>query len=226
MAQNVDYIATSVAMPAQDVWNVALPALQSFVLAVIVLIIGLIVSNTLSTLAKQLISKLGVDKAMHKLGISQKMEEIGLEYKVSSIIGWIVKWFFLIVTFLIVANQLQLTAVTDFLTRVVVYIPNVIVAVGVLAVGLLAAQFVHGAVLKALQNTNLEEGARKMVALTSKYAITIFAFFAALTHLGIASDLINTLFTGIIFALSLALGLAFGLGGKEHANRFLENLRK
>lgn len=226
MAQSVNSLASAVASPTQDVWSVAFPALQSFVIAIIVLIVGLIVAKTLGHVAMQIVSKLGVDKAIHKLGISQKLEEIGIEYKISSIVGWIVKWFFLVVTFMIVANQLNLTEVTDFLTEVVLYIPQVIIAVAVLAVGLLAAQFVFGIVTKALENTSLPGSAKNSIALTSRYAITIFAFFAALTHLGIASELIQTLFTGIIFAISLALGLAFGLGGKEHASRFLDNVKK
>jgi hypothetical protein len=78
--------------------------------------------------------------------------------------------------------------------------------------------------MKVIKSSDLRVG--QIVGTIAKWAIVIFSIMAALDQLGIASQLINTLFTGIVFMLSLAGGLAFGLGGKESAAKLVESLKE
>ena len=58
----------------------------------------------------------------------------------------------------------------------------------------------------------------------TKWSIWVFAILMALFQLGVAAPFLQTLFTGFIVALALALGLSFGLGGKDTAKRILEKM--
>jgi hypothetical protein len=107
---------------------------------------------------------------------------------------------------------------------VVLYIPNVIVAVIILLAGILLATFVRNVVKTAVEAAELASA--DFLSGIAKWAILLFSFMAALVQLQIAPGLINTLFTGLVAMLALGGGLAFGLGGKEHASRVLDRLRR
>jgi hypothetical protein len=135
-----------------------------------------------------------------------------------------VKWF-VIVIFLVASLQiLGLTQVNIFIQQVVLlYLLQVIVAALILVVGAVvadtASRIISGAAMAAGMSASGVAGT------VARYAIWIFAVLAALGQLGVATPFVQTLFTGIVVALSLAFGLAFGLGGQEAAARFIENVR-
>ena len=60
----------------------------------------------------------------------------------------------------------------------------------------------------------------------TRWAIWVFAILIALSQLGIAAQFMFTLFTGVVAMLALAGGLAFGLGGRDAAQKYLERLRR
>ena len=112
----------------------------------------------------------------------------------------------------------------DYYGQVIPYFGSVIVAVAIMLVGSVAANFLHGLVRHALQAGGLRTS--DTLALITKWAILVFTFMAALVQLSIAPDLIRVLFTGLVAMLALAGGLAFGLGGRDQASRFLDRLRR
>jgi hypothetical protein len=111
------------------------------------------------------------------------------------------------------------------LETIALYIPNIIIAIVILLVGLVLGNFTHKVTHKAVQASNLSSAAG-FLATAAKWAIFVFALLAALTHLKIAQDLINTLFMGLVGMLALAGGLAFGLGGKDAARQFIDNVKR
>jgi len=119
---------------------------------------------------------------------------------------------------------LQLTQVTAFLNSILLYIPNVVVAVIILAIVVLVGNFVYSIVKGSTKAAGVMSAT--MLATISKWAIIIFGVLAALLQLGIAASLVNTIFIGIVAMLTLAGGLAFGLGGKEEAANILRKLRE
>jgi len=198
-----------------------LPALLG---AIIVFVLGWIVASVLGTLIAKAIKAAKVDEALEKVGFNKKLKEVGISDTTSGLIGGIVKWFLVLVFLMAATNILGLNQVTDFLNSIILYIPNVVVAVVVLAVAFLVGGFAYNVVKGSTRTAGVMSAT--LLATISRWAIILFGIFAALVQLGIATSLISTIFIGIVSAISLAAGLAFGLGGKEEAAAILKKLRE
>lgn len=225
----MNYFATwneAIRASLQNIWAKIVGLVPEILGALIVLAIGLVIASGLGQLVKKLVHLTRVDVLFSKVGVAKRFDDVGVKFSVSGVVGWIVKWFFIIVTLIAVVDILKLAQVTKFLQDVAFYIPNVIVAIIILVIGLVIGQFAHQIVEKSSKASHLTETAGDALAALAKWSIVIFALLASLTQLSIATDLIKILFTGFVAMLALALGLAFGLGGKEKANRFLDHLGK
>jgi small-conductance mechanosensitive channel len=93
---------------------------------------------------------------------------------------------------------------------------------------LIAAGMVADVMKRVVQSSAMTAGVSSsgFLATVTKWVIWVFAILVALSQLGIASAFIQTIFTGLIVALSLGLGLAFGLGGQEAASKLIEKVGK
>ena len=207
-----------------DLWATVMFFLPKLLLAVVVLLFGLLLANILKTAVIRLVTMLKVDEFMKRLEVTDVFDRVGVKLNVASFFGWIVKWFVIIFALIAAADVLEWDQITIFLNEVVTYLPNVLIAVIILLVGTVLANFVHGVVRSAVEGAKLASG--PFVAGVAKWAIIVFSFMAALVQLGIAESLIQVLFTGFIFMIALAGGLAFGLGGREHANDLLKKLKR
>jgi hypothetical protein len=192
--------------------------------AVIVFVIGISIAVVLRQVVVRMIALLRIDELAEKLDMRKQFERIGLRLHIGSLLGWIVKWFFIIVALIAATDILGWGEVTDYLKQVVLFIPNVIIAVIILLAGILLGNFIQNIVRSAVEAAGLASA--QFLSTLAKWAILVFSFMAALVQLQIAPDLIRTLFTGLVFMFALAGGLAFGLGGKEHASQFLSRLKK
>ncbi len=205
-------------------WESVLAYLPYLVGAVVVFVAGIIIAVVLNRFVVRLSDLLRLDELATKLEVKSALERIGVRLRVGALLGWIVKWFFIIVSLIAATDILGWDEVTDFLKQVVFYIPQVIIAVIILLAGILLGNFVRQIVKSTLEAAQL--AAADVLSGLAKWAIIVFSFMAALVQLKIAPDLIQTLFTGLIAMLALAGGLAFGLGGRDHASRLLDRLRK
>jgi len=205
----------------QNVWVRFLNGLPTFIVAVIVLIIGVLIASFLSRLVKKIVEYAQIDDLVGKTGI---FKTLGTSFSISNILSWVVKWFFIIVTLLAVVNILNIPQVTSFLQQVLLYIPNVVVAIIILALGLIAGNFIENVVRGTSSTSGLSQAAVDALSTISKWAVVIFALMAALVQLGIAANLIQILFTGFVAMVALAGGLAFGLGGRDKASRWLDKI--
>lgn len=208
----------------QNLWAYFIDFLPRFIGALIVLVVGWIIALILGNLVVRIIDFLRIDHLIEKLGLKKGFQKADLELNVAKLVGWLVKWFLIAVFLIAAADILHWTQITAFLNRVVVYLPNVIIAVIILLVGMIVANFTSEVVHKAVRAAKLISA--DFLAGLAKWAILIFTFMAALIQLGIAAALIETLFTGFVAMLAIALGLAFGLGGREQASKFIDRLRK
>lgn len=212
--------------PVMAMWTQTASALPMILGAIVILVIGLIASSVFSSAVRKLVEALKLDSFVERFSVFRKAQESGWRIRPSHIAGTFVKWFFIIVTLIAVSDRLGLDTISEFLNQIVNYIPQVVVAMVLLAVGFMVAQFVHDIAKQSFKTADAHDAAHKYAPLVAKYAIITFASMAAATQLGIAEDLIQTFFTAFVFALALALGLSFGLGGKEHASRALDRLIK
>jgi mechanosensitive ion channel-like protein len=184
-------------LAASAALNNLLAAIPAIIGALLILAIGWILSNFLARLVSGLLSRAGE------------------AFKPSVVGGELVKWLIRIVFLVAAANVLNLPQVSELLNQVLLWIPNLIVAAIILLVAPLIARFVRGVI---------EVGAGRMgftnaslLGRIAEAAIVVFAVIVAIDQIGIAADLVDTLFIGIVAALALAFGLAFGLGGRDVA---------
>ncbi len=191
--------------------------------AIIIFIVGWLVGAGLGRLVAQVISAIKVDQALRAAGVEKVVERAGFTLNSGKFLGELVKWFFIIVFLVASLDALGLTDVTAFLRGVVLtYIPQVIVAVLILLAAAVIAEAADRVVSGSARAAGLK--AAGLLGTLSRWAIWVFAILAALDRLGI-SPLVQTLFTGVVVALALAFGLAFGLGGQQAAARYLERVR-
>jgi len=210
--------------PLQDIWGRFLIFLPSLVGAIVILLVGWIVAAGLDRLVTQILKQLRVDSALNRVGTKTLFEKSGFQLEVSEFVGLLVKWTILLVAFLAAADVLGLSKVTDFLNQILVYIPNVFVAIAILLIGVLAAHFFAGLVRGAVGATKLHVAL--FLAATTKWVIIIFTILVAMNQLGIAASIVDRLITAIFFMIALAGGLAFGLGGQKAAADTLDDIRK
>ena len=192
--------------------------------ALALFIVGLIIASAAGRIVQKLIKVTRIDDLLVKMGVGEILKHFGLEFTLSSVIGWLAKWFVIIAVLITVADGLGWTQITSFLEEVALYIPNVIIAVVILMIGLIAGQFVHRVILKAAKASRISQTTLGLLAALAKWSIVVFAAMATLIQLGIAQDLLQILFTGFIAMVALAGGLAFGLGGKERAKGLLDKI--
>ncbi|MDO8529308.1 MAG: hypothetical protein Q7S18_01425 [bacterium] len=198
-----------------------LPALFG---ALLIFLLGAIVAVALGKVAEKMIGLLHIDQLLEKMKIGERFKDSGIQIRVSKFFGGLVKWFLMLVFLMAATDILGLTQVSEFLNNVIFYIPNVVIATIILSVAFLFGNFVFHAVRSSTKVAGVMSAA--FLATVAKWAIILFGLLAALVQLGIAASLVNTIFIGLIAALSLAFGLAFGLGGKEEAALILKKVRE
>jgi hypothetical protein len=158
---------------------------------------------------------------MQKSGIGDFMAKMGTGTDSAGIVAGLVKWLVRLVVLLVAFDVLGLPAVSDVMRQLLLWLPNLVVAIFVLFVGGIAAR----ALSNIVRGATAEAGFANPETLANVVRTTVWAFaiVVAINQLGIATNLINTLFTGFVGALAIACGLAFGLGGRDLASRTLEN---
>ncbi|MDB5189570.1 MAG: small-conductance mechanosensitive ion channel [Parcubacteria group bacterium] len=197
--------------------------IPNLIVALVIFIVGWLVGAGLGRLVAQVVAAIKVDQALRAAGVEKVVERAGFTLNAGAFLGFLVKWFFIIVFLVASLDVLGLTDVTAFLRGVVLtYIPQVIVAVLILLVAAVIAEAAQRVVAGSARAAGLN--AANLLGTIARWAIWVFAILAALDRLGI-SPLVQTLFTGVVVAVSLAFGLAFGLGGQQAASRYIERVR-
>jgi len=197
--------------------------LPNFLIGVLILLIGWLFGVILGRATIQIFNILGLEKFFAKVGLERLSRKSGHRLSVGVIAGAIVRWTVIIAFALAAANVFGLYYVSSFLVGILNYLPSVFIAGFILIVGNILANFVE----KLIDGSVRAAGLRVSIAGTiAKYAIMVTAVLAALNQLDIVTTFTNTIFIGFIGAVSLAIGLAFGLGGKEAAARAIERIEK
>lgn len=209
----------------EGIWGGLIAFLPNFIVAIVIFIIGWIAAALIGRLVAQVVKALKLDVALEQAGFGKVVKRAGFNLDSGAFIGDLVKWF-VVVAFLVAAFEvLGLNQVNVFLQSVVLlYLPQVIVAVLIMLVAIVIADALRKIVIGSARAAGVTSA--NLLGAITKWAIWIFALLAALVQLGIAVGFIQTLFTGVVVALSLAFGLAFGLGGQEAAARAIEKVRQ
>jgi small-conductance mechanosensitive channel len=153
-------------------------------------------------------------------GLEDVVKRAGHNLNSGLFVGALVKWFVIVVFLMAAFDTLGLTQVTSFLRDVVNYLPQVIIAVLILMVAVVVANVMQKLVVASSRAAHIQSA--ELLGRITKWAIWIFALLTALFNLGVAPALIQTVITAVFAGGALAIGLAFGLGGKEVAQKMLE----
>lgn len=197
--------------------------LPKFILAIIIFVAGWVIGSVLGELVEKVVKSLKVDTLLEGAGARSLLQKAGFNLNTGAFLGGIVRWF-VIIGFLVAAlDVFNLEAVNSLLTSVVTqFIPNIAIASLILIVGAFLADFVRKVMSGAAKAVDAKSSG--LVGGIAYWAIWIFSIIAALLQLHIADQILSTLVTGLVAMLALAGGLAFGLGGKEAASRYIEKL--
>lgn len=210
----------------QNLWAVVMSYLPEVLTAFVVLMVGLLIADWLGGLAKKLVGRFKVDSLLAGGHFTNHLKESGVTFSFAGLVGWAVKWFFIVVFLIAVADILGWQQVNIFLKDIALYMPRVVIAIIILMIGLITGKFLQETVKKSVSASRLPHASAGALAALAKWAVVIFTLLAALVQLGIANSLIEILFTGLVAMLALAGGLAFGLGGKDKAREWLDHISR
>lgn len=207
-----------------NIWTGFVDFLPRFIGAVLIFVIGWIIAVLIGNLVQKIVKYLWVDRLLHKIKVKEAVERTGIKIDVAQALGLITKWFLIFVFLTASTDVMGWNEVTNFLRRFVNYLPNVIIAVIIFTLGIMFANWAQSVVKRSVAAYKFFSP--ELVSAVAKWSIIIFSLLAALIQLRVAPGLLQTLFTGIIAMLAIAGGLAFGLGGKEYAQKMLGKLHK
>lgn len=195
----------------------AIPRILGFI---IVVLIGWLVATLIARAVATLLRTVRYNDIAVRTGIARFTQRAGLTADPADVVAGIVKWLIRIVVLLVAFDLLGLPAVSEVLREFLLWLPNLIVAIAVLLLAGVAAN----ALSNIVRGASAEAGMTNPDTLANVTRIIVWAFsiVVAVNQLGVARTLINTLFTGLISAVALAAGLAFGLGGRDMAARKLD----
>ena len=205
-------------------WVGFLAFLPKLVGAIIIFVIGWVISLGIGKLVAEVFKRLQFSRIFEKGNWRDAMAKAGFKVDASGFIGAIVKWVLVIAFLLAAVEVLGLSQFADFLGSVLAYLPNVIIAALIFVVAVIIADILEKVVRVGAEGMRVGYG--QVAGAIVRWAIWIFAILAILIQLEIASELVLTIVTGFIALIALAGGIAFGLGGKDAAAEAIDNLKR
>ncbi len=204
----------------QELWWGFVQFTPKLVIAIIFFAVGWVLGAVIARALEQVFSALKVDNLLKSIGIDGFFRKAGMNLNSGYFIGQVVKWFVIVVFLIPSLDLVGLNSIKDFLQNDVLgFLPRVIVAALILIIATIVADALSKTVTASVKTMNLTSA--NMLGAVAKYAVWIFAFIIALGQLGVADYYMSVLFTGIIAMLSIGGALAFGLGGKDAAAKFI-----
>jgi hypothetical protein len=208
----------------KDSFNTAMATLVSAIPAIIgaivILIVGWIIGAIVGRIVTGILARTPVDRTFNRHAGSVYGGSAST-FSVSRATGTVVKWLIFLVFLIAATNFLGWPLLTDFLNQVILFIPNLIVAVLILILAPIAGRLVRNAVENGTAAAGVSSG--HLLGRVAEVAVILFGVIIAVNQVGVASNLVDILFTGLVIALAIAFGLAFGLGGRDVAGQLLQS---
>jgi hypothetical protein len=195
----------------------AIPKIIGFL---VILLIGWLIAGALAGVVANLLRAVKFNELAERSGFSGFVRNMGIHTDAAGVIATAVRWFVRLIVLVVAFDALGLPAVSQVLQQLLLWLPNLIVALMVLVLAGLAANALSGLVRGATAQAGL--GNPEVLATLARVAVWAFAIVVAVNQIGIASTLVNTLFMGLVAALALGFGLAFGLGGRDTAAQIVQ----
>ncbi len=208
--------------PAKTVLSQISQFLVNVLLVVIILFIGWIIAKAIKTLVTKILRTIKLDQLSDQINLESVLAKGGISYSLSELIGVICYWLALLITFVVAVNAIGLTVAADLLNRIVLYVPNIIAAIFILILGMFVATLLSNIVKTAANNAGVSQA--KLLGKIVEVLVLMFAVVITLEQLHIATKIIELTITVLLASLGLALALAFGLGCRELAAKYVSEL--
>jgi small-conductance mechanosensitive channel len=209
----------------QDLWQELIAYVPNILVSIIIFVVGWVFASLVGKWIASLIRSLKLDSVLQSIGVQDLVNRAGYRLDTGAFFGALVKLFIIVVFLIAALDVLGLQQINSFLEEVVVsYIPNVIAAAIILLLAAVIADILKNIVMGSAQAAGILYA--DLLGGITKWAIWVFAILAAFNQLNIGAVFAQTLFTGLVAMLALAGGLAFGLGGRDAAARYIERLKE
>lgn len=218
----MDRLALIVADPVKAMLIKIWSYIPTILGAIVILVIGWIIAKFVEAIVVRALKAVRLDVVSDKAGIANMLAQGEIKWTLSELLGVIVYWIIMLSVLAAALNALNLTVAGDLLSRLVAYIPNIIVAIFVLVLGSFLASFVAGIVRTAASNAGI--GTAKLLGKITQAVLVIFAVIIAIEQLNIATAFIAFAVNIILASIGLALALAFGLGCKDIAAKAMQDV--
>jgi len=189
-------------------------------LALIVLIAGWLIAKMIRFAIARALRAVNFHVVTDRAGIDGFLRDGGIRMDATDILAMLVYWIVILTALLIGFNLLGLTYITELVSRVLLFVPKVLVAALILAFGAYFARFVGQSIAAYLRNVHLQDA--DLLGNLARYAILTFVVLIALDQVNVGGDIVRQTFLIVLAGLIFALALAFGLGGREWAAELLE----
>ena len=219
----MENIAVSTQIALIQLWNSFIVFMPRFFGALIMFFVGLIISAGIAELIERIIDAVKIDRVLEKVGFKNFLDRAGVKLDAGFFVGQLAKWTIILVFLSATLDYLNLNAFSEYLNKIVAYIPNAIVAVLILLATALIADFVAKIVKASAKGSGLRLS--QTASSLAKWAIYVVGILTAIEKLGIPTMYLSTIFIGLIAMLAIAGGIAFGTGGKDFAKDVLGNLK-
>ncbi|MCK4663762.1 MAG: hypothetical protein KAT68_12900 [Bacteroidales bacterium] len=207
---------------SQEFLNEIARAVPKVIGALLILLIGWLIAKLVKKFFIKLLKLVKLNYLTEKSGIDKFLKDGGVKLSAIDLIGSLFYWLIMLIVIMAALNSVQLTSAKELFNQIILYIPNIIVAIIILLLGLYVAKFISQTVAVAL--TNMKDKTSHLIEKITYYAIVVLTIFIVLSQLNIAENIITIAFLLIFGAFCLAFGLAFGLGGKDYAADLLKKL--
>ena len=194
----------------------AVPKLLAFL---VIVIVGWLIATLIARAIAAMLRSVSFNSLAQSSGFSAFVHDMGITTDASGLIANVAKWFIRLIALVVGFDALGLPAVSQVLQELLLWLPNLVVALVVLVVGGLLADALSKLVRGSTSRANFSNP--DIIAAVARVSVWAFAIIVAVNQLGIATTLVNTLFMAAVGAIALAGGLAFGLGGRETAEALL-----
>ncbi len=193
----------------------------NILLVIIILIIGWVLSKVVRAVVTKGLRAIKLDELSDRIELETLLEKGGIAYSLSELVGIVCYWLGILVTFMVAINAVGLTVAADLLNRIVLYIPNVISAVFILILGMFVAAVLKNIVLTAANNAGLNQS--KILSKVCEVVVVAFSVFVALEQLKIGIKITQLTLSIVLASIGLGLALAFGLGCRDIAGKFMSD---
>ena len=194
--------------------------LPRLMLAGIVLVVGWLIAKAVRLAIEKGLRAVNFNVLTERAGMDAFLRDGGIRSDTTQLLALLGYWLVILAALLIGFNGLGLAYITELISRVLLFVPKVMVAVLILAFGAYFARFIDNAITAYFRNVHLQDA--ELLGRVARYAILTFVILIALDQVNVGGDIVRQTFLVILAGVALALALAFGLAGKDWAADLLE----